>query len=173
MRKLALLGLLIYALVLAGCGTTTSSPITTATANGTWSAQLTGGAGDASAISFVTQFIVNGDGSLEVVSLTFLTTQTSGSCFPKGATAGGTLNLTTNPYNVVVGNLTFNVNSTPPGTKLVMTGVENGTSVTGVTGGNSITGNWTMTGSCSGYGNFTMTESGGGTAATSQNHSLR
>lgn len=149
MNKLALTILLSLVVMSGGCGSSSTTNTAPTTASGTWSADLVGGAGAASAISFVTQFTVNANGSLSVTTLTFLTDLAQGDCFPNGGSASGTLNVTTNVNNTVVGTLNFNVASAPAGTTLAMAGTENG---------NTITGTWTMTGNCLGNGSFTMTQ---------------
>lgn len=152
MQKKTLAPILAFVLALAGCGSSNSTTNTApTTASGTWAADLVGGTDAASAISFVTQFTVNANGSLNVTNLTFLTTLSSGSCFPNGGVGSGTLNVTTNNSGAVTGTLDFTVQSNPPGTTLHLTGSENG---------RTITGKWNLSGNCSGQGTFTMTESG-------------
>jgi hypothetical protein len=149
MRKLAIFGLLALSLTVLGCGSSSTTTAQTTT-SGFWQAQLTGGAGEASALDFVTNFTVNGDGSLAVSSFSFFTTQT---CFVSGETESGTANVTTNSSNVVTGSVSFVVTSgNPAGNTLTLTGTENG---------NTITGSWTLTGGsgCTGGGSFTMTKS--------------
>ena len=149
MNKLAVTTLFVLALMAGGCGSNSTTNTAPTTASGTWSADLVGGAGSAGAISFVTQFTVSANGALSVSTLTFLTDLSQGDCFPDGGSASGTLDVTTNVNNTVVGTLNFNIASAPAGTTLAMTGTENG---------NTITGTWTMSGTCTGSGSFTMTE---------------
>ncbi|MGA7909398.1 MAG: hypothetical protein WCA16_18470, partial [Candidatus Sulfotelmatobacter sp.] len=74
------------------------------------------------------------DGSLNVSGIEFIT---AGACFASGATASGSLMVTTT-NNVVTGPLSFVVQSgTPPGNTLTLTGTENGTVITGT---------WTLAG---------------------------
>src|SRR5215475_12844683 len=90
MKKLAVSVMLMLALVLAGCGNNTTTADTDTSGN--WQAVLTGGAGEASVLSFNTKFTVNGDGSLSVSSIQFLTV---GTCYVSDATGSGTANVTT------------------------------------------------------------------------------
>src|SRR5579864_1051820 len=150
MRKFAIFGLLALALAVPGCGSSSSKTTAQTTVSGFWQAQLTGGAGEASALDFVTMFSVNSDGSLAVSSFSFFTTQT---CFVSGETESGKANVTTSSSNVVTGSVSFVVTSgNPTGNTLSLTGTENG---------NTITGTWTLTGNseCTGSGSFTMTKS--------------
>jgi hypothetical protein len=150
MKQLAIVVLLALGLTVSGCGGGSSSTTATSTASGTWEAVLSGGSGEASALSFVTTFSVGSNNSLSVSNLTFLTV---GTCFVSGSSASGTLSTSTNSNNVVTGNLSFTVQSgTPAGNTLTLTGTESGT---------SITGSWSLTGAsgCTGTGSFTMTKS--------------
>jgi hypothetical protein len=158
--------LLLVALTMVnGCGGSNTRTTATAqtAASGGWSAQLLGGAGEASGLSFTTQFAVNGDGSLSVTFFQFLT---EGLCFTAtGEAPTGTMVLTlSNATEAVTGTFAFTVQSS--GNTLTMngtvTGTENGTTLSDGT----ITGTWTLTSgtpACNGTGGaFTMTE----TAAT-------
>jgi hypothetical protein len=149
MRKFAIVGLLALAAIIPGCGNNQVNNVAVNTGSGTWEATLTDGLGNASALNFLTTFTVNSDNSLSVTFVGFLN---ENSCF-LSETASGNAELSTTGTNVVVGTVNYTINSTSPtGNSLVLTGQENGT---------SITGSWTLTGAsgCAGSGNFTMTKS--------------
>jgi hypothetical protein len=162
MKEVAIL--LLVALLLNGCGT--SSTATQTAAGGTWSAQMLGGEGPASGFSFITAFSVSGGGGgLTISSFQF---NTAGTCFPvNGETPTGTMTLVENPNTyAVTGTLVFTVQS--GGNMLVLngtvTGTENGLNGTTLSGAMA-TGTWTFTGSgtpagCNDTsGSFTMTQS--------------
>jgi hypothetical protein len=144
MKQVAIL--LVAALLLNGCGA--SSTATQAAASGTWSAQMLGGDGPASGLSFITSFTVAGSGGgITATTFQFLT---AGACFPvNGEDPTGTMVLTENQTTYqVTGPVTFVVQSgsntlTLTGT---VTGTENGLNGTTLTGAVA-TGTWTMTGS--------------------------
>jgi uncharacterized protein YceK len=147
MKEVALL--LLIALTLNGCSSTTTNTAAT-TASGSWQAQTSGGAADASGFSFITNFTVDGSGHLGITFFQFLNTST---CFVSGQSESGTLIVTTNSNNVVTGTLVFTVQSgTPAGNTLTLNGTESG---------NTITGTWQAAGSsdCTSAGTFTMTQS--------------
>ena len=80
---------LLVALMLNGCGS--STPTAQTASGGVWQSQMSGGAGESSGFSFVTQFTVGGNGALSISNFQFLT---SGTCFPvNGGTESGTLDL--------------------------------------------------------------------------------
>lgn len=161
MKEVAIL--LLAALMLNGCGS--STPTVQTSAGGQWQAQMSGGQGEASGFSFITQFTVNTDGSLSVSNFQFLT-HNSTSCFPDtGSTVSGTMILTVNANNTVTGTFTFSVGSN--GNTLTLNGVVTGTSSNGTTlSGGSITGTWSLTGGtgCNDPtgGSFTMNQSTSG-----------
>lgn len=147
--------LLLVALML-GCGS--STPTTQTAASGVWSADLPGGTGPASGLSFTTQFTVNGDGTLNITYFQFLT---NGTCFPiSGGTQTGSMVLTTNTSNnTVTGPFTFTVTS--GGNTLTLNGNVTGTASATTLSGGSITGSWSLTGGsgCNTSGeSFTMTQ---------------
>jgi hypothetical protein len=158
MKRFVLVALLALALALSGCGSKNSSTTAaTTTASGTWQAVLSGGSGEASALSFVTTFSVNDDGSLSVTGIEFITV---GSCFVSAASASGTLDVTTDANNVVTGMLSYVVQSgSPAGNTLTLLGTESGP---------TITGNWTLTGGagCTGSGEFVMCQGTGACTVT-------
>lgn len=173
MKEVAVL--LLLALTLSACGNT-STPVQTAV-GGNWQAQLSGGEGQESGFSFITNFTVSGTGG----GLTFSTFQflTAGQCFPiDGESPTGTVALTVNQTTFAVTG-PFNFTVTSGGNTLTLTGTLTGTE-NGVNGtifsGGTVTGTWTLTGTCAAgssvTGNFIMTQ--GSTSATSaQNQSLR
>ena len=154
---------LLLALMLNGCS---SSPSVQAAASGGWQAELSGGAGPASGLSFVTQFSVGGNGALSVSNFQFLT-QIDGGCFPVTVTATptGTLSITYNAAGQVTGTFSFMVVSggnTLTLTSTSVTGTYNPNTSTPLTNG-MIIGNWTVTGGtgCNDVsGTFTMAETG-------------
>jgi hypothetical protein len=159
MKEVAIL--LLVAVVLNGCSSSRTTS-TQAAAGNLWQAQMLGGVGPDSGFSFITQFTVNGDGSLNISSFQFLTSN-SAQCFPiTGGTQTGSMVLTINTStNAVTGTFSYVVKSgsntlTLTGT---VTGTENGTTLTGT----SIIGTWTLAGGtgCSDAtgGSFTMTQS--------------
>ncbi len=151
---------LLVALMLNGCGS--STPTAQTASGGVWQSQMSGGAGESSGFSFVTQFTVGGNGALSISNFQFLT---SGTCFPvNGGTESGTLVLTSNSADVVSGTFSFTITS--GGNTLTLAS----TSVTGsynpntnepLTGG-TIIGTWALQGSTSSctnaMGTFTMTQ---------------
>jgi hypothetical protein len=163
MKEVAIL--LLVALLLNGCGT--SSTATQTAAGGTWQAQMLGGEGPASGFSFITEFSVSGGGGgLTISSFQFLTQP---ACFQtvNGETPTGTMTLIENPNTyAVTGTLVFTVQS---GNNMLVlngtvTGTENGLNGTTLSGAMA-TGTWTFTGSgtptgCNDTsGSFTMTQS--------------
>jgi len=146
MKQIAIL--LVMTVLLSGCGSS-STPSQTAPGS-SWQLSTTGGAGDASGFSFIVQFTVNVDASLNITYFQFLT---SNPCFAAVSSENGTLIVTTNAQGVLTGPFTFNVQaSSPAGNSLTFMGNEDGT---------MITGSWTVAGSssCTGNGSFTMTQS--------------
>jgi hypothetical protein len=155
--------LLVAALLLNGCGNSTSTVTTPADI---WSADVLGGVGPASGFSFSTDFTLNSDGSLTFSSFQFYT---AGACFPVNgeAVTGSIMNLEVNQNTyAVTGTLTFTVQS--GSNTLTLTGPLTGTggpSGSDVLTGGSVTGTWTFTGSgapagCNNVnGSFTMTQS--------------
>ena len=154
MKEVAIL--LLLALLLNGCGSSTNS--VQAGVGGTWQAELFVGIGNASDPSFVTQFTVNGN-SLSISSFQFLTQE---SCFPiSGGTVTGSVNVLVNSNDTVTGTITFVV--TANGNTLTVNGNVTGTAVNNATtlSGATISGTWTLTGGtgCNATGgSFTMTQ---------------
>ena len=153
MKEVAIV--LLAALMLNGCGSTTTVQTPT---SAIWSAVLTGGSGDAPDPSFNTQFTLNGDGSLNITFIQFLTQQP---CFAvAGGTESGQATLQINSSNyAVTGTLTYTVqsgNNTLSLNGLDVTGTELGTTLTNAL----VTGTWTATGDpgCVTSGTFTMTQ---------------
>jgi hypothetical protein len=165
MKEVAIL--LLVAVALTGCGS--NSTDVQQAAGGTWQAQMLGGEGPASGLSFVTQFTIAGDGTMNFSSFQFLS---SGTCFPAPPTGetpspAGTMVLTVNQTTFqVTGTLSMTVQANGNTLTLTgpsVTGTENGLNGTTLSGG-MVTGSWTLTGSAdctdtSGDTNFTMTQS--------------
>ena len=154
MKEVAIL--LLVALALNGCGSSTPTPQTAA--GGVWSADLPGGSGEASGFSFTTQFTVNSDGTLSITYFQFLT---HGTCFPiSGGTQTGTMALTANTTTfAVTGTFTYTVQSA--NNTLTLNGTVTGSQAGTTLSGGTVTGSWTLTGDpgCTGTtGSFTMTQ---------------
>lgn len=134
MKEVAIL--LLAALMLNGCGSNSSGTSSGQVAStGGWQAQMFGGVGVSSGFSFVTNFTVNSDSSLNIRNFQFLT---AGKCFVSGETETGTLIQTVSGTGVVTGPLTYTITSgNPAGNVLTLSGNEDG---------NTITGNWSLTG---------------------------
>ena len=153
--------LLAVALLLNGCGTSTTPNVQQAS-GGVWSSDMSGGVGTASGFSFVAQFTVSGNGALSITNFQFLT-QVDGGCFPvTGATPSGSLNVTFNSADQVSGTFSFKITSggnTLTLTSTQITGTVNGTNNTLSNG--VITGTWALSGGtgCNNVtGTFTMTQ---------------
>jgi hypothetical protein len=160
--------LLMMTLALGGCGSTPTSVQTGA--GGIWLAELSGGSGEASGLSFITQFTLNGNATLDIRSFQFLTSNGSNSeCFPiNGGTVTGSIPLTVQSNDTVTGTITYTVKDN--GNTLALTGTVLGTASESGSGSSAtytltsatIFGTWSLTGggSCN-YpsGEFTMTQS--------------
>jgi len=160
MKKLVLMVLLGLELVVMGCATSTTPATPTTSANGNWEATLTGGAGPASQLDFITAFTVkdtNG-GSSQPLSISGFSFINSGSCFSSTAvTVSGSAALTTSNNNQVTGTISLTV--TGGSSSLILDGTTlTGTANSGALSGGAVTGTWSLTGGsgCSGSGNFTM-----------------
>ena len=159
MKEVAIL--LLAALLLNGCGSSSSSTSTQTAASNTWQAQMLGGEGTASGISFITQFTVGGDGTLSISYFQFLNSNST-QCFPvAGGTQSGSMVLTTNTSNsTVTGTFSFTVQS--GGNTLTLTGTVTGTENGTTLSGGSVSGTWTVSGAtgCNDPtgGSFTMTQ---------------
>ncbi len=70
MKQGAILLLLMMTVMLGGCGSTPT--LVQTGAGGIWLAELTGGTGQASGLSFITDFTVNGNSTLNILSFQFL-----------------------------------------------------------------------------------------------------
>jgi hypothetical protein len=162
MKEVAIL--LLLALLLNGCGSTRTLQSTT---GGIWQAQLFGGSGEASGFSFITQFTLNDNNSLNPLFLQFLN---QNPCFTlNGPKVSGMIqNYVVNTDDTVTGTLVFTVTS--GSNILTLTGPLTGTATVTGTPPNtsttltsaSIAGNWMLSGGsgCNAAGgSFTMTES--------------
>jgi hypothetical protein len=167
MKRVAIL--LLMALMLDGCSSTRTLQSTT---SGIFQVVMFGGVGEASGFSFITQFTLNSDNSLNVLSFQFLTDNNNGNtpCFPVngGTVSGNIADYLVNTNDTVSGNLNYVVKS--GGNTLTLTGPVTGTAtVTGTPPNTSTTltsasasGNWTLkggTGCNNAGGSFTMTQS--------------
>jgi len=164
MKEVAILLLLV--LFVNGCGS--SSPTLQSTAGGVWEAQMFGGNETASGFSFITDFTVNSNFSLDITSFQFLNlNQSTGACFTSvsAVTPTGSVVLTLNSNDTVSGTMTYVVQAN--GTTLTLNGTVTGTAI--VTSNNSsasltgatITGTWNVTGGsgCNATGgSFSMTQ---------------
>jgi len=154
MKEVALV--LLLALTLNGCGSSTTT--TQTAASGIWKAELLGGSGEASGLSFTTQFTVNSDGSL---SITYFQLLTTGTCYPtSGGTESGSMDLSENTTTLVVTG-TFSYSVLAQGNTLTLTGTVTGTESGTTLSGGSVTGTWTSAGSTActaNNGTFTMTQ---------------
>jgi hypothetical protein len=153
MRNLVTFGLLAWAFMLVGCGS--STPSTVKTADGIWESALTGSGAGVGVFNFITTFSVGSGGSLSVSYFSFLTT---GPCFPvSGDTASGSFNVTATSTSPTA-DFQFTVQS--GSSMLAMTGTATGTAdSSGNITWSTVTGTWTLTGDtgCTGSGTFTMT----------------
>jgi hypothetical protein len=164
MKAVAILVLL--TVMLSGCGSNTAA--VQQTSGAIWQAQLSGGEGSDSGLSFNTQFVINTDGSLGDTYVQFLN---EGSCFPvTGEAPTGSISGINIDYSngTVTGTLT-NFTIQGNGNTLTLNGPLTGTETGAVSGTDNIPtftsatiiGTWTLTGSsCSltgGETSFTMT----------------
>lgn len=158
--------LLVITMMLTGCGTN-NTPVQSAS-GAIWQAQLQGGVGAASGLSFITQFTINADGSLSFINFQLLN---DAACLPvSGAAPSGaftnldvisTSGQVTGDFSFAVqgnGN-TLSLTGTLAGTE---TGAQLGTSNVGTFTAATITGTWTLSGSTmctvsAGETSFTMT----------------
>jgi hypothetical protein len=161
MKQVALL--LLVALLLNGCSGS-NSPVQQASGS-VWQAQLSGGTGSASGLSFITQFTINGGGSLSISNFQLLN---AGTCLPvtTGDSASGSItNLdVVSTSGAVTGDFSFTVQGnsntltltgTLTGTE---TGAQLGTTDVGTFTAATITGSWTLSGAT------TCTDAGGDTS---------
>ena len=173
MKKAAMLALLALELAVSGCGGGSSTTSTSTSTTNNWEAQLSGGTGSASELSFVTGFTVadTTSGSSQPLNITGFGFINAGKCFVSGVTETGTASLTTGSTNQVTGSVTYTVTSgTPSGNTLTLTTSPHG-GVSATSSGNSTTngtlssgiawGDWQLTGgqgdpSCTGTGTFIM-----------------
>jgi len=144
MKHLAVVGLLVFALYLAGCGTNSSS--NPGNINGTWTATLID-TSQATLFTIGTSLMVNGDGSLSISNFKFTT---ASPCLASAETESGSFTLMGNFNGNVTGKFGFVVSGTPTGNSLTLTGTATG---------NTISGTWALNGGgCTGTGAFTMTK---------------
>ena len=155
MRTPAIAALVLIELMVAGCGSHSSTASTQA-ANGIWESALVGSDAGVGVFNFTTAFTVNSDDSLNVSFFSFLTT---GPCFPlTGENTSGTFDVTSTSATSTA---SFQFTAQAGGNTLSLTGTATGTTDSaGNTTWTSITGTWTLAGGtgCTGGGTFTMTQ---------------
>ena len=157
MRKLAFLPLLALAGLITSCGSNTIQPTPTSTASGNWEAQLTGGSGPATGLSFLINFYFsttngNASGPITVNDFSFINANT---CFPSISGVSGSAQLTNNTNtNQITGTMTLTIKSAS-GSTLTLTanppvGEVLGTSSGGTISNGAVNGTWTLTNATSG-----------------------
>jgi hypothetical protein len=160
MKEVAIL--LLVALVLNGCGT--SSTTVQSASGGTWEATMSPGKGTSSGFTFITQFTVGGNGVLSISNFQFLNLEQDTCLGSSTVSENGTLNATINSANQVTGTFSFTITSGGGDvvtlTSSSVTGTLSGTTLTS----GSITGTWALTPGSSSTcvatgGPFTMTQS--------------
>jgi hypothetical protein len=149
MKQTGIIGVVVLALVLAGCGNGMGGG--SGNINGSWTATLMSTQGTPT-FAFQTSFTQGSGSNLNVVNFSFTT---PGNCFAsQQTTETGSFSLT--------GNFNGNVSGTF-GMTIETTGTEKDIlTLQGTVNNGKITGTWTLNGtltSCSGNGNFTMTAS--------------
>jgi hypothetical protein len=151
MKQVAIAILLVVSLMLNGCGG--SSAQVQAASGAIWQAQLNGGSGSVSGLSFITTFTLNSDYTMNFSNFQFLN---QGTCFPvEGEDPTGALTnvQVTQNTGAVIANFSFTVQG--GGNTLVLTGTltgtetgtEVGTTNTGTFTSAVATGTWTVSGS--------------------------
>ena len=142
--KLAAVALVGFALILLGCGTSSSKG---GNINGNWTASLTDAHGT-QVLAFNTSLT---ESSNSAVSISNFNLSSNSPCFVSGETESGTFALGGNFNGNVAGKFGMNVVSGSPG--------GNNLTLSGTVNGNTISGTWSLTGSagCTGNGAFTMT----------------
>jgi len=159
MKEVAIL--LLAALLLNGCSTSTSTTVQTPVGNG-WQAAMSGGEGTSSGFSFNSFFTVGSGGALSISSTQLLN---SGTCFgTTNISSGGTLNITaTLP---VSGTFSFTLTSSAGDVITLSSSDVTGTvnSTTNVLSNGSIIGTWALApasgSTCvAANGSFTMKQS--------------
>jgi hypothetical protein len=148
MKQVWTILLLGIALVLAGCGSSSSNTI-----NGNWTATLMSSRTSSSpAFNFTVMLTQSSGNNVSITNLNFTTTN---SCFTSASTATGGFTLSGNMNGVTSGGFQMNIQSAPSGSNDLLT-------LNGTVNGNTITGTWTLTGTtsgCTGSGSFTMNKS--------------
>ena len=149
MRKTGIAMLVIFSLVLAGCGRGSSSA--SGNINGNWSASLMDTNGTV-VYQFAATFTESMNGGLTITNFNF---RTPGPCFASYSspeyTENGSFTLSGNFNGKVTGTLQFTVTTMFPATNNVLT-------LQGNVNGNTISGTWMASGGsgCSGSGTFTL-----------------
>jgi hypothetical protein len=146
MKQLWTIFMLGIALVMAGCGTSSSNSI-----NGNWTAALMSSNNSSSPVFNFSLTLAQSSGSN--LSITNLSFATSSPCFAGGATATGGFALSGTMNGVTSGSLQMSIQSNAGSNQLTLQGTVNN---------NTVTGNWTLNGitsGCTGQGTFTMNKS--------------
>ncbi len=164
MKEVAIL--LLLALMLNGCGSTT--PNAQAAASGGWQANMSGGVGTSSGFSFIAQFTVGGNGALSFSNSSpfqFLNQQQDTCLGTASITESGTLDVTFNSADQVTGTFSFTITSSAGDVIMLSSTDVTGTinTTTNTLSNGSIVGTWTLTPgtgtSCvATSGTFTMTQ---------------
>jgi hypothetical protein len=145
MKQILTTFLLGTALLLAGCGSSSSNNI-----NGNWTAALMSSSQSSSPLfNFTVSLAATGGSNVSVTNLKFTT---ANPCFAAGATATGGFIVSGNLNGVTSGGFQMNIQSTPGGGN-------NSLNLQGTVNNNTITGTWTLAGTtsgCTGTGSFTM-----------------
>ena len=145
MKTLGTIFVLGIALVLAGCGSNSTSGVI----NGNWTAALMNSSSGGSPIFNFTTTLTQSSGSS--VSVTTLNFTTSSPCFASGSAATGGFTLSGNLNGVTSGGFQMNIQSTGSSNNLL--------TLQGTVSNNTISGTWSLSGTtsgCSGSGQFTM-----------------
>lgn len=136
------------ALVLAGCGSSSSNTI-----NGNWTAALVSSGNTSSPIfAFMVTLTATGGNNLSITNLNFTT---ANPCFASGSTATGGFTVSGNMNGVTSGGFQMNIQSAPSSGNNLL-------ALQGTVNNNTVTGTWTLTGTtsgCTGSGSFTMNKS--------------
>ena len=155
--------LLLLAVMFTSCNSPSSVQ---AGVGGIWQANLIGGDGTASGLSFITEFTVNADSSTLSFSSLQLINNEANSCIPYSpalSSDAGNVVLQYNSADQLI-NSTLTMTVTSGGNTLTLTSTSFTGSIninTNVLSDGVVTGTWTVAGSaeCAGGGDFTMTQS--------------
>lgn len=147
MGKLGIAFLLLFSLMVSGCGNSSNS----GNINGAWTATLTDPTNSSGPdFIFSTSFTQGNGSTLSVTNFTF--TSENESCFGTAGTANGSFGLAGNFNGNVTGTFAMTVSSaSPQGNTLTLNGT---------VANNTISGTWSLSGTgCTGSGTFSMNKS--------------